>query len=47
MSVADPLVAARLIIQLGSDVRTVIGSEVVDALDDLRSRILTRYGRAK
>ena len=47
MSVADPVVAARLIIQLGSDVRTVIGSEVVDALDDLRSRILTRYGRAK
>lgn len=47
MSVADPLVAARLILQLGSDVRAVEGDAVVEALEDLRSRIRARYARTK
>ncbi len=47
MSVADPLVAARLLIQLNGDVSDVDGEAVTTATKQLRSRILTRYGRTK
>jgi proteasome accessory factor C len=47
MSVADPAVAARLILQLGSDVSAISGTEVSNAVDDLRQRILARYRRTK
>lgn len=43
MSVSDPLVAARLLIKLGEHVTEIEGSEVVDAMADLRRRIVTRY----
>lgn len=43
MSVSDPLVAARLLLQLGDTVSNVRGKVVEDSLADLRSRILTRY----
>ncbi|MGI9584540.1 MAG: helix-turn-helix transcriptional regulator [Acidimicrobiia bacterium] len=43
MSVADPKVAARLLIQLGSDASDAEGSVVTEATDSLRNRILTRY----
>jgi len=47
MSVADPAVAARLILQLGSDVSLIEGVEVLTAVDDLRRRIMARYARTK
>jgi proteasome accessory factor C len=47
MSVADPAVAARLLLQLGSDVSRIDGDEVLAAVDELRDRILARYARAK
>ncbi len=47
MSVSDPLVAARLLIQLGTTVSDIVGEAVNDALADLRKRILTRYGIPK
>jgi proteasome accessory factor C len=43
-SAADPSVAARLLLRLGSDAQLIEGSETQAALEDLRSRILTRYG---
>ena len=43
MSVSDPLVAARLLIRLGTAVSDIEGSEVVEAMDDLRTRIRARY----
>ncbi len=43
MSVSDPLVAARLLLQLGDQARDIEGVEIVDALEALRSRILARY----
>ncbi|MFV1969538.1 MAG: helix-turn-helix transcriptional regulator [Acidimicrobiia bacterium] len=43
MSVSDPLVAARLLIRLGSAVSDIEGDEVIEAIDDLRSRIRARY----
>ena len=47
MSVADPIVAARLLIQLGDRVDDVEGAEVLAARDQLRARILTRYAHTK
>lgn len=47
MSVSDPLVAARLLLQLGADASDVEGDDVLRAMDDLRNRILTRYGASK
>ena len=47
MSVADPVVAARLLIQLGDRVNDVDGAEVLAARDHLRERILTRYAHTK
>jgi len=43
MSVSDPLVAARLLIRLGSAVSDIEGIDVIEAMDDLRSRIRARY----
>jgi proteasome accessory factor C len=43
-SAADPSVAARLLLRLGTDARLIEGPETRAALEDLRSRILTRYG---
>lgn len=43
MSVSDPLVAARLLLQLGSDATDLEGDDVRRVLDALRTRILTRY----
>ena len=43
MSVSDPLVAARLLIRLGTAVSDIEGTEVIQAMDDLRSRIGARY----
>ncbi len=43
MSVADPLVAARLLLQLGDTVSDVDGPVVESTLAELRQRILTRY----
>ncbi|HLA67347.1 MAG TPA: WYL domain-containing protein [Acidimicrobiia bacterium] len=43
-SAADPAVAARLLVRLGGDAELVSGSDVSDAVDDLRRRILSRYG---
>jgi proteasome accessory factor C len=43
MRVSDPLVAARLLLRLGSDARLVSGDTVAVALADLRLRILARY----
>jgi proteasome accessory factor C len=42
-SSGDPLVAARLMVRLGPHARLVEGPEVAEALDTLRTRILTRY----
>ncbi len=47
MSVADPLVAARLMIQLGPDVHDIDGAEVVEAMERLTERIRTRYARTE
>jgi proteasome accessory factor C len=47
MSVADPMVAARLLIQLGDLASDIDGVEVVATTDELRHRLLTRYGRSK
>jgi len=43
-SAGDPSVAARLLLRLGADAELTDGPEVNAALDDARSRILTRYG---
>jgi proteasome accessory factor C len=43
MSVSDPLVAARLLLQLGDEASDIEGPEVVDTLDTLRAGILARY----
>lgn len=43
-STADPGVAARLLIRLGSDATLIEGSEVAVATTALRQRILSRYG---
>ncbi len=43
MHVADPLVAARLLLQLGDDATLVEGTAVDEALHDLRDRILEAY----
>lgn len=40
---ADPSVAARLLLRLGEQAILAEGSEVAEALDELRSRILARY----
>lgn len=42
-STRDPLVAARLLLRLGSTARLVDGDEVAAATDDLRKRLLARY----
>lgn len=47
MSVADPTVAGRLLLQLGNDASDVQGAEVVAARDSLRERIVTRYERTE
>lgn len=47
MSVADPLVAARLLLQLGDRVSDIDGAVVESTLADLRRRILARYELAK
>lgn len=43
MSVADPAVAARLLIQLGRDASEVSGDAVMSEMESLRRRIRTRY----
>lgn len=43
MRVSDPLVAARLLIRLGTDATFVSGEEVAAAMEDLTSRIRSRY----
>ena len=43
MQVSDPLVAARLLLRLGSDAELVEGDTVADTLAGLRQRILARY----
>jgi hypothetical protein len=43
MSVSDPLVAARLLLQLGDQATKIEGTEVSDTLEELRARILARY----
>ena len=43
-SAADPAVAARLLIRLGGHARLEDGAEVATARDDLRLRVLERYG---
>ena len=43
MSVSDPLVAARLLLQLGDQASDIEGTEVEDELESLRTRILARY----
>lgn len=40
---SEPSVAARLLLRLGDQARLVSGTEVGEALADLRDRILTRY----
>ncbi len=45
-SAADPSVAARLFLRLGGTAALLEGDEVAEALGDLRSRILRRYGAA-
>jgi proteasome accessory factor C len=47
MSVADPMVAARLLIQLGTEASDTEGSVVAKATESLRNRILTRYTSTK
>lgn len=46
MRVSDPLVAARLLIQLGDEATLVEGDAVTDALASLRERILSAYADA-
>ena len=43
MRVSDPLVAARLLLRLGSDANLVEGDAVAASLADLRERVLLRY----
>jgi len=43
MGVSDPLVAARLLLQLGDTVSDISGDAVRSSLADLRDRIVTRY----
>lgn len=43
MSVSDPLVAARLLLQLGDQASDIEGPEVERTLESLRQRILARY----
>jgi proteasome accessory factor C len=43
MSVSDPLVAARLLLQLGDQASDIEGTEVEQTLESLRTRILARY----
>jgi hypothetical protein len=43
MRVSDPLVAARLLVRLGTDATFVSGEEVAAAMGDLTSRIRARY----
>jgi proteasome accessory factor C len=43
MRVSDPLVAARLLLRLGSDAVLISGDTVAAALEDLRRRVLLRY----
>jgi len=43
MSVSDPLVAGRLLIQLGAAVSDIEGEEVLDSMNGLRTRIRARY----
>ena len=43
-SASDPLVAARLLLRLGADAELVDGAEVAEAKEQLRKRILARYG---
>lgn len=43
MGVSDPLVAARLLLQLGDTVSGIDGDSVRSSLADLRSRIMTKY----
>jgi len=43
MQVSDPLVAARLLLRLGSDATFLSGEAVGTKLEELRSRILARY----
>jgi proteasome accessory factor C len=43
MSVSDPLVAARLLLQLGDQASDIEGTEVEHTLESLRTRILARY----
>lgn len=45
MSVSDPLVAGRLLIQLGTAVSDIEGEEVLRSMNRLRSRIRARYAR--
>jgi proteasome accessory factor C len=45
-SAADPAVAARLLLRLGGRARLLEGDDVAAATEDLRSRILARYGAA-
>lgn len=43
MGVSDPLVAARLLLQLGDTVSDITGDAARSSLADLRKRIVTRY----
>jgi proteasome accessory factor C len=43
-STADPVVAARILLRLGSEAELVEGAAVATATEDLRTRILRRYG---
>jgi hypothetical protein len=43
MRVSDPLVAARLLVRLGTDATFFSGDEVEAAMEDLTSRIRNRY----
>lgn len=43
-SASDPLVAARLLLRLGADAELVDGPEVAHAKEQLRKRIMARYG---
>lgn len=43
MRVSDPLVAARLLLRLGTDASLVSGDAVAETLDDLRNRVMARY----
>ncbi|MCL1595139.1 MAG: WYL domain-containing protein [Actinomycetia bacterium] len=47
MGVSDPLVAARLLLQLGETVTDIQGDEVIAVLENLRSRIVARYTLTK